>query len=97
MKSKFEWEFIGCVPISSGSYRFTWRTYGSPQYTIYGALRSDGSSAFDVYQGNKLVEHGWSTLRRAQKFVDRYDRFGPHAHVWEKPRGYSISKPREEV
>lgn len=77
MKTKQTWDYLSSWPaIGSAercSYVFTWR---SGDFTIAGSIKADGSTIFNIYEWDgtehKLIEFGYSTLKRARGFVDRY-------------------------
>ena len=71
MKSDLKWEFLGAWS-HDDTFRFTWETYTTPQFKIRAKFRSDGSACFDVYEGEELIETGWSTLIRAKRFANRF-------------------------
>ena len=78
MKAELEWEFFGNWPTPCGhGYSYMWQTTCS-QYSIRGTLKSDGSPSFDIFVWDDdinswlKIEMGWSTLRRAMIWTERY-------------------------
>jgi hypothetical protein len=77
MKTNQQWGYLSSWPASGSaercSYVFTWR---SQDFTIAGSIKADGSTIFNIYEWDgtehKLIEYGYSTLKRAKAFVDRY-------------------------